>query len=242
MWQRDLGYGWRFLRFTLYEAKKKGLHVYWDVRTTKQTESGTVVEMLNSGLEGFIPRAHEGEERLEIGKDFKALCIQCPTDRIRNEPKRSPWPEARSKRVNKPQPLFSHWMWQQSQAKIEKAKTMEKGSIVEGTVRQHVRKGMLVELEGEGKPVGLLGARDVSRLKCTPVYAMKMFPPGTKIKCYVCHADRNNGRITLSTKEFEDDDHVGWMIRFPQWCFKNAEEGVRRYHQKRDAYIEMLQR
>merc|ERR1712187_874078 len=114
----------------------------------------------------------------------------------------------------------------QSQAKIAKAATIKKGTIIEGVVRQQVGKGLLMELggEAEGKPVGMLALEDISRLKVSAPYALKTFPPGTKIKCYVIHSDESNGRITLGTKEFEDDDHVGWMLYFPAWCFRHAEE------------------
>ncbi|CAL1142866.1 unnamed protein product [Cladocopium goreaui] len=54
-----------------------------------------------------------------------------------------------------------------------------------------------------------------------------MFPVGTEMKCFVVHADKRNGRITLSTKEFEDDDHVGWMLSFPERCFAMADEALK---------------
>merc|ERR1711933_627312 len=116
----------------------------------------------------------------------------------------------------------------------------------EGTVRQQVRKGLLINLAGpeEGSPAGMLAIGDISRLDGSVranSYCLKTFPVGTKIKCYVVHSDHKNGRITLSTKEFEDDDHIGWMLNFPAYCFRHAEEAVEKYHRKREAYIKKLQ-
>merc|ERR1712056_172473 len=114
-----------------------------------------------------------------------------------------------------------------------KAQELEAGQIVEGTVHKHVGKGLLITLEGENKPKGMLVMMDISRKMSSHIYVNKMFPPGTKMKCYVVHADKSNGRITLSTKEFEDDDHMGWMLSFPERCFARADEAVARYNEKR---------
>merc|ERR1711908_177894 len=91
-------------------------------------------------------------------------------------------------------------------------------------------------------PKGMLALHDISRKTAHHRYLSKMFPPGTPMKCYVAHSDYNSGRITLSTKEFEDDDHIGWMLSFPERCMQRAEIAVERYHDKRCDYIQRLQR
>merc|ERR1712060_804565 len=100
--------------------------------------------------------------------------------------------------------------------------------------------GLIISLGGKDRPKGMLAMMDISRKMSSHGYVDKMFPVGTKIKCYVCHADTKNGRITLSTKEFEDDDHMGWMLSFPERCFAMADKAVARYTEKREAYIAML--
>eukprot|EP00415_Alexandrium_ostenfeldii_P000793 UN0793 len=167
-------------------------------------------------------------------------CTACPQKRVNSEKKTSPWPKER--RTFRAEPLFSHWNWIEQQSAIQKAKELKAGEIVEGTVYKHVGKGIIVTLPGEHAPKGMLAMMDISRKTSAREWVKKMFPQGTKIRCYVVHSDGENGRITLSTKEFEDDDHVGWMLSFPERCFQNAEEMVGNYHQKRDDYIAMLQR
>merc|ERR1712224_412170 len=45
-----------------------------------------------------------------------------------------------------------------------------------------------------------------------------------------------------STKEFEDDEHIGWMINFPERLFAKAEFYAEKYKQKRKRYIAWMQR
>eukprot|EP00411_Alexandrium_monilatum_P017399 CAMPEP_0175230180 /NCGR_PEP_ID=MMETSP0093-20121207/24814_1 /TAXON_ID=311494 /ORGANISM="Alexandrium monilatum, Strain CCMP3105" /LENGTH=398 /DNA_ID=CAMNT_0016524005 /DNA_START=79 /DNA_END=1275 /DNA_ORIENTATION=- len=242
IWQRDFRYGFQVLKRTMVEQRKKGNKVFWDCRVIESKDEGCRIEMLNSGLLGWCPISQEGADgaRLAVGDVVRMECTACPQKRVNSEKKNSPWPQ--EKRRFRAEPLFSHWNWIEQQNSIEKAKELKSGEIVEGTVFKHIGKGVIVTLEGKNAPKGMLAMMDISRKTSARSWVTKMFPPGTKIKCYVVHADTQNGRITLSTKEFEDDDHVGWMLSFPERCFKRAEEAVARYHEKRQRYIEMLQR
>merc|ERR1712187_146371 len=113
----------------------------------------------------------------------------------------------------------------------------QKGTIVDGVVAKHISRGLLISLDGDDGPKGMLAMMDISRRMTARKYTNKIFPVGTPIRCYVIHADTENGRITLGTKEFEDDDHIGWMLSFPERLMANAEVYVEKYHEKRAAYI-----
>lgn len=245
LWQRDFRFGYQVLKRSMVEARKRGRKVFWEVRVLSSRKRGSIVEMMNSGIPGFIPIGEEGladGQRLEVGQVYQVECLACPMQRINKELPRKPWPcKPRKKKAN---PVFSHFMWKEQQRAIDFAKTLKAGTIIEGTVYKHCIKGLVLSLTDEGQhaPKGMLAMHDISRKMTPHKYADKMFPHGTKLKCYVAHADTNNGRITLSTKEFEDDEHVGWMLSFPERCFAMADEAVGRYHEKRDAYIKFLQR
>lgn len=243
LWQRDLSYGWAVLRKTMVAARKRGAKVFWDVRVVKTFKSGCTVEMLNSGLLGFCKITQEGPKRLEIGQVVKMECTSCPTKSHHKEGKFSVWPAAQTMHPKSAQ--FSHKLYLEQQLCIEKSKDLVAGDIVEGWVTNKLAKGLLINLDGPGYEgsKGFLSMTDISRKMSNHLYVHKMFPHGTKMRCYVVHSDTTNGRITLSTKEFEDDDHMGWMLSFPErMMFKNAEEGVRLYHEKRDAWIAFQQR
>jgi predicted RNA-binding protein with RPS1 domain len=225
----------------MVESRKKGKKHFWDVRVLKSEDQGCKVEMMNSGLIGWCPKNQEGKDRLKVGDIVKMECTKCPQKRVDDEPRHSPWPKWHGGGRRQAQPYFSHWLWQEQQASIVAAQDLAAGSVVKGKVFKHVAKGLLIELDGANAPKGMLDMTDISRKMTAHSYVDKMFPVGTEMKLYVVHADKENGRITLSTKEFEDDDHVGWMLSFPERCFKMADEAVARYHQKREAYIAMLQ-
>eukprot|EP00929_Paragymnodinium_shiwhaense_P106424 TRINITY_DN717_c0_g1_i1.p1 TRINITY_DN717_c0_g1~~TRINITY_DN717_c0_g1_i1.p1 ORF type:complete len:364 (+),score=106.21 TRINITY_DN717_c0_g1_i1:110-1201(+) len=241
LWQRDLAYGYRVLRSSMITAVRRGEKVFWDCRVLSSDGSSYKVEMLNSGLLGRLPKTLAGKgTNLQVGEVYKMECIQCPTKKHHKEWKYSPWPREAPQQV-----VFSHISYLENQRNIEKAKEMIAGDIVEGYVCKKLAKGLLINLEGEGQDgaKGMLDMHDISRKMSSHIYVKKMFPVGTKMKMYVVHSDHNNGRITLSTKEFEDDDHMGWMLSFPErMMYKNAEKGVAKYHEKRDAYIKWLQR
>jgi len=240
VWQRDFRYGYQVLKRTMVESRKRGDKVFWECRVLSSNRKGCHVEMLNSGLLGFCPVVAEGPTRLEVGAVVKMECTACPQQRVTKEHKHTPWPN--DPRQFKATPLFSHWLWLEQQASIKKARTLKTGEIVDGVVYKHLAKGLIITLDGEADPKGMLDMADVSRKMSSHIYMDKMFPVGTKIKCYVVHADKKNGRITLSTKEFEDDDHMGWMLSFPERLFHKAEFYAEKHKQKRRAYIQMLQR
>lgn len=240
IWQRDFRFGFQVLKRTMVEQRRKGNKVFWEVRVIRSNDDGCAVEMLNSGLLGWCPVSAEGPKRLEVGDVVKMECTACPQKRVNSEEKNSPWPQEPRRFRHEPQ--FSHWLYLEHESAKQKAKELKAGQIVDGVVYKHCGKGLIMVLEGENSPKGMLAMVDISRKKSSHDYVTKMFPPGTTLRCYVVHADTENGRITLSTKEFEDDDHMGWMLSFPERCMARAEEGVRRYHEKRDAYIRMLQR
>jgi len=243
-WQRDMRYGYQLLKRTMTEARKKGEKVFWDCRVLESTDNGCKIEMLVSGIYGFCTLSQEGPDRLEVGKVYKMECTRCPQKRVwreNNQYKRSPWPLMHRTGGHHVVPFFSHWNWIEQEKKIAKAKEMTAGTIVTGVVHSHITRGILIDLDGNNGAKGMLQMVDVSRRITDRKWAKRMFPPGTQMKCYVIHAGEN-GRITLGTKEFEDDDHMGWMLSFPEYCFAHAEEMVGRYHEKRDAYIQYLQR
>lgn len=244
LWQRDFRYGYQVLRRTMMEERKRGRKVFWDVRVLEVKSGGCKVEMLNSGLIGNMPIGHEGMkngERLKVGEVYKAECLAVPHPRVNKEGKWSPWPKIEPRRV-KAVPAFSHFMWLEQQSSIAKAKELKAGDVVKAVVHTKCPKGLVMTMEGPDEPKGMLAMMDISRKMSHHAWAAKMFPKGTEMKCYVVHADQENGRITLSCKEFEDDDHVGWMLSFPERCFKNADKAVSRHDEKRDAYIKWLQR
>lgn len=242
VWQRDYRFGFQVLKRSMVEARKAGRKVFWDVRVLESFPEGCNIEMLNSGLMGFIPRGEEGlgKDRPKVGEVYKVECVACPQPRVNKEHKWSPWPS--EPRLYKAKPVFSHHMYLEQQRSIKKAKDLKAGDIVTGVVHKHCPKGLVITLEGDHKPKGMLAMVDISRKMTAHAWVDKMLPIGTPIKCYVVHADTTNGRITLSTKQFEDDDHVGWMLSFPERCFAMADQAASRYHEKRDAYIQWLQR
>jgi len=242
VWQRDYRYGFQVLRRTMIEARKRGRKVFWDVRVTRVEKTGCRVEMLNSGLLGWMPKSFEGlDQRPSEGDILKVECTACPMQRLNGELKMSPWPNL-YKRPWKAVPVFSHYLWLERKRNIKKAKELEAGMIVKAVVHAHCPKGLVMILEGDEKPKGMLDMNDISRKKSSHKWVDKMFPIGTEMKCFVAHSDKENGRITLSTKEFEDDEHVGWMLSFPERCFAMADEALKRYYEKREAYIAWLQR
>jgi hypothetical protein len=257
LWQRDARYGYQVLKREMVRARKEGKKIFWDVRVLRQLEDrhgesfGCEVEMLNSGLIGFVPRGDEGKwypkkgrERMKVGEVYKVECTACPQKRVTSrEPKESPWCQIEvDPRLEKQMPYFSHFMYLEQQHSIEKAQELEAGTVIKAWVHKHCAKGLVMLLEGEHLPKGMLAMQDISRKKAAHKYVERMFPLGTEMKCYIVHADKENGRITLSCKEFEDDERVGWMLSFPERCFKDCEEAVEIYHKRRDTYIEFLQR
>jgi len=225
-------------------ARKKGEKIFWDVRVVNVKETGCEVEMLNSGLMGWLPLSQEGKgsmERPSAGDVIKVECVKCPTQRVNGEQRYSPWPNL-YKTDKKAPPIFSHFLWLEYTHAVAKAQELEAGTIIDAVVYKHCPKGLVMKLDGPDEPKGMLDMRDISRKKSAHKWVDKMFPVGTKMKCCVVHADKNNGRITLSTKEFEDDDHVGWMLSFPERCFEMADQALQSYNRKRNAYIAWLQR
>jgi len=229
LWQRDYRYGYNVLRRTMVEERKRGRKVFWDVRVLESNDVGCKVEMLNSGLIGWMMKSHEGlknDERLKVGEVYKAECLAVPFGRVNGAKKNwkwSPWPILEP-RKHKAVPTFSHYMWLEQQNSIAKAKELKAGDIVKAVVHTKCPKGIVMTLEGPDEPKGMLAMMDISRKMTPHAYAAKMFPKGTEMKCYVVHSDETNGRITLSTKEFEDDEHVGWMLSFPERCFAQADK------------------
>jgi len=237
LWQRDFEYGHRVLQWTMIADRKKQRRTFWDVRVIKSTGAGCKIEMLNSGLLGFCPVNKEGPKRLEVGDLVKMECVATPFPRVNGE--RGPWLEREGfyKR-----PIFSHWNYLDAVKSIEKAAELKAGDIIKCTVQKHIGKGLLMNLPGGKGAYGMLDMHDISRLKSSHKYVTKMFPKGTTLKCYVIHSDDRSGRITLGTKEFEDDDRMGWMLNFPERVLDNAENGAAAYEDKRAAYIKWLQR
>jgi hypothetical protein len=238
-WQRDFGYGHKVLQLTMIADRKKQRRTFWDVRVLKQVKDGYQIEMLNSGLIGFCPSLQEGPAPLKEGDVVKMECIAAPQKRVNNE--RGPW--LKRPAMGLKHPIFSHKNYLNAMTQIEKAKELKAGDIVDCTVHKKIGKGILMNLD-DSKPGchGMLAMVDISRLKSSHKWCTKMFPPGTKMKCYVIHSCERSGRITLGTKELEDDDHMGWMISFPERVMANAENGKRLYEEKREAYIQWLQR
>lgn len=242
LWQRDTSYGYRLLTRTMIEGRKRAEKVFWDCRVVKSFENGCRIEMLASGLLGFVLVSQEGPERLKVGEVYKFECLSCPTVRHAKPGKYNVWPV--EPRVFKKLPSFSHAQYLWHQENIKKAQEVIAGDIVTGWVYKLVNKGIIINLEKPGPdgPKGFMYMHDISRKMSHHKWVEKMWPEGTKLKLYVIHSDHKNGRITLGTKEFEDDAHMGWVISFPERMMKHAEEGVRLYHEKRDAYIWKLQK
>jgi len=240
LWQRDWRYGFQLLKRTMHESRKKGKKVFWECRVLESKDKGCSVEMLKSGMIGWCPLSQEGPARIKVGDVVMMECIACPKNRVNTERKHSPWPHTPV--AYKVEPVFSHYHWLEREASIAKAKELVTGDVIDCVVFKHVAKGLLMSIGGEDGPRGMLAMMDISRKMSSHNYVEKMFPPGTKMKCYIVHADPNNGRITLSTKEFEDDDHVGWMLSFPERCMMNADVGVERFKGKRADFIRLLQK
>jgi len=243
LWQRDWRYGFQLLKRTMHEARKKGKKVFWEVRVLESKDKGCSVEMLKSGMIGWCPMSQEGPARLKVGDVVMMECLACPKNRVNTERKHSPWPHTPI--AFKAEPVFSHHHFLERERSIAKAKDLVTGDIVECTVFKHIARGLLMSMDGdESGPKGMLSMMDISRKMSSHGYVEKMFPEGTKMRCYVVHADQNNGRITLSTKEFEDDDKVGWMLSFPERTMAAASvaTAVDRFKGKRADFIRLLQK
>jgi hypothetical protein len=257
MWQRDTWTGYHRLRRTCIKARKQGRRVHHDVRVIEEMPKGCMVELLSTGLVGYIPIHQEGNlgtgvlksddpRRLKVGDVVKAECTAFPFQRVIAMPQDGKYIQVHSwikQETGKVMPVFSHKSYLIHQAQKEKGKELEVGSIIEVTVVRHLPRGMVMNLNPEDPDSlasGFMEYADVSRSPRSIVRAKKMFPEGTRLKVYVVQVQ--GGRITLSTKEFEDDHHVGWMWDFPEYCQKNAESALEKYNQKKQAYIMWLQR
>jgi hypothetical protein len=184
---------------------------------------------LNVGDEVMMECNACPDKRLSIGED-KKMRFGRDAPPGGSDPNRSTiFPEMRNEtrimeETGKVMPFFTHLTWIQSEANIAKAKELESGMVIDAEVWRYEPRGMLMRLDTSGKPGiydgapgpnGFMQWKDLSRGVVTKGYCMKMFPIGTRLKVYVLAADVRNGRIDLSCKEFEDDDHVGWMCSFP---------------------------
>lgn len=243
LWERDWRSGFKILRQTMREERKKGGLVFWDVRVIESDEKKCTIEMLNSGIVGLCMRSQEGPERLEVGAVVKMECLACPTLFLKRKPAKSTYPKHPEWKGRRPMAIFSHQSWLQFNKNLAKAKDLCAGDIIQGVVCKHIaQKGMVMSLEGDDGPSAVMLYKDISRKMASRDYCEKMFPEGTLMTMYVVHSDHHNGRITLSTKEFEDDDHFGWMLSFPERCMARAATAVGLYHAKRDRYIAYLQK
>mmetsp|Transcript_117912 Transcript_117912/g.229256 ORF Transcript_117912/g.229256 Transcript_117912/m.229256 type:complete len:379 (+) Transcript_117912:44-1180(+) len=243
LWQRDVAYGYKYLRGTMIWGRRKQIQTFWDVRVLKSKKDGCLIEMLNSGLLAWCPVNQEGPQRLTVGDIVKMECTACPTLRVNHEQSSGRHAWLKPKKMRPDLAVFSHWNYITYLRNKEKAEELKAGDIIECTVFKQIGRGLLMELPGEPpKAHGMLAMMDISRLKSSTDYVAKMFPKGTKMKCYVIHSCAKTARITLGTKEFEDDDHMGWMLSFPERVMKDAERGAKAYEEKRKAYIEWLQK
>eukprot|EP00933_Yihiella_yeosuensis_P034247 TRINITY_DN27763_c0_g1_i1.p1 TRINITY_DN27763_c0_g1~~TRINITY_DN27763_c0_g1_i1.p1 ORF type:complete len:406 (+),score=48.02 TRINITY_DN27763_c0_g1_i1:114-1220(+) len=252
IWQRDFRYGYQVLIRSMHEARAKGKKVFWDVRVREVKELWCEIEMMNSGILGRIPRSQEGlpkGERLKQGEVYRVECTACPTKRVIKEPKRSVWPKL-EETAEKALPMFSHFNYHQYCRNKAFAQELEAGTIIKGKVYKYSPRGAVIALDTERyperdlryQPKGFISIPDMSRFTSHMVWFRRMFRLGTEMPFYLVHADKNYGRITLSLKEFEDDDHVGEMHYFPERIFEKAEEVIEKYHKKRDDYIRWLQK
>jgi len=244
LYQRDYSYAWNVVRRTMLYERAKGRKFFWDVRVTARTVHGCKVEEMKTGLPCMIFGDYEGPNKLEVGAEVKAECIWYPNPSYNNDigdyfPKLNGYTTKR-----RMMPVMSHRSWLESEKRIKFAQTLEAGQIITGEVVQFLPKGLLMDLEGGGGDgaKGLLRFEDISNVCSQKHWVSKHFPIGFKMPLYVVHSDKENGRITLSTKEFEDDEHIGWMINFPERLFAKAEFYAEKYKQKRKRYIAWMQR
>merc|ERR1712080_464161 len=104
MWQRDWRGGYAVLKRTMGECKKKGIKAFWDVRVISTCEFGCKVEMMISGITGFIPIFAEGPNRLKVGDIVKVECTACPLHRANYQKDFTTYPEFREDRIKKLEP------------------------------------------------------------------------------------------------------------------------------------------
>lgn len=248
LWKRDWGYAYRFIRDSMRRARRDGKKIFWEMRVLKSFYDGCKVECLKTGFIALCPKRHEGETRLKVGETYMMECLALPMKRIMEErfTKRNAWPRMEFRNCDgsvwRPEAVYSHHTWLEVQRAKKLSTSIIAGDIVDGVVYKHLRRGILLTIRSENGDEcrGILDFMDVSRKKSNKEWCAKMFPEGTKMRAYVIHSDRN-GRITLSTKEFEDDAHVGWMLSFPERCMARAEKGIEWYNQKKAKYIWHLQ-
>lgn len=209
-------------------------------------------------------------DRLNVGDEVMMECSACPDRRLamgeskklrfnRDAPPGGSrhlerYPEMKHEtrifeETGRVMPFFTHLTWIQAQENIAKAKELESGTVIDAEVWRFEKRGMLLRLDCSGKPGiwdgapgpnGFMQYKDLSRGVVTQKYCKRMFVIGTRLKVYVTAADVRNGRIDLSCKEFEDDDHVNWMCHFPDRVMANYEKGLAYYNWKKDRYIEHI--
>jgi hypothetical protein len=146
-------------------------------------------------------------------------------------------------------PFFTHLTWIQDEENKRKAKEIESGMVIDAEIWRYESRGMLLRLDTSGKPGvwdgapgpnGFMQYKDLSRGVVHKSYCKKMFPIGTRLKVYVTAADVRTGRIDLSCKEFEDDEHVGWMCSFPDRIMAMHEKGLAYYNWKKERWIDAI--
>mmetsp|Transcript_76899 Transcript_76899/g.220159 ORF Transcript_76899/g.220159 Transcript_76899/m.220159 type:complete len:406 (-) Transcript_76899:80-1297(-) len=251
LWQRDKENAYNILRASMFWARKKGEKIYWDCRVLSMAKGGAKIEMMSSGLIAYCPGMWVGTEELQVGGIYKFECMECPTGRVvYGEDKKSVW--YTEKRRQEWTAKFSHSSWQNCQRNLAAIGQVKAGSVIQNCiVRKHVPRGLLIDIplpspDGEQKyATGLLDRQDISKIEGERCRSAKyvgdeiysFFPKGTVMPVYVVHQDASNGRITINTSMFEDDDHIGWMMSFPEYCFKNAQKAVDFHHLKRDKWI-----
>ncbi|CAK0888281.1 unnamed protein product, partial [Prorocentrum cordatum] len=194
-------------------------------------------------------------ERLNVGDEVMMECSACPTRRLtmgeakqyrfaRDAPPGGSgnivaFPEMKEEtrifeETGRVMPFFTHLTWIQAKANKYKARRLKSGMVIDAEIWRYEQRGMLLRLDTRGTPGiwngspgpnGFMQYKDLSRGVVSRDYCKKMFPIGTRLKVYVIAADPRNGRIDLSCKEFEDDDHVGWMTSFPDRIMANWQQG-----------------
>mmetsp|Transcript_13662 Transcript_13662/g.24490 ORF Transcript_13662/g.24490 Transcript_13662/m.24490 type:complete len:388 (-) Transcript_13662:649-1812(-) len=102
---------------------------------------------------------------------------------------------------------------------------LESGSVVEGVVRSVKPYGVFVDVGGL---TGLLHISQISHDRVEDPGKVLEF--GSKIKCMVINADKERGRVSLSTKTLEPEP--GDMLKNAQMVYEKADEMAERYHKR----------
>jgi small subunit ribosomal protein S1 len=183
------------------EAEKKG--TVFEVEVVSANRGGVVVEV--EGIKGFLPSSQmqnrdKGERSMEemMGKMVKVKILTADPEGGRL---------VFTSRVNN----------KYDKDGSRKKMTYNVGDVLLGTVQSVQPYGAFVEVQGAS---GLLHISQISQERVNTMDGV--LAVGDKIKVMVLYQEKDNGKLSLTTKKLEPTP--GDMLRNPKKVFERAEE------------------